>query len=224
MKLKESKKTDMGNKRGLSLQIGMFGSLAIVLSAFTNTEKYTNADSRGHVTAFEINEKMIPVTCLEEVKLPIQQAALEMLNIVNAEKEITDNTIIKDCDATKDNKNKQAQVLPDNKQKVDESIFVVVENMPEFPGGDLALRKFIAASIKYPVSASENGIQGKVFVNFVVDKDGRISNVKVARGVDPSIDREALRVVMTLPKWRPGLQRGKAVRVSYTIPISFQLQ
>lgn len=214
----------MENRRGLSLQIGMFGSLAIVLSAFTYTEKYSNADSRGQVTAFEINEKMIPVTCLEEVKRLIQPAALDILNVVTEKMEITDNPIIKDCDATKDNKNKQAQVVPDNKQKVDETIFVVVENMPEFPGGDLALRKFIAASIKYPVSASENGIQGKVFVNFVVDKDGRISNVKVARGVDPSIDREALRVVMTLPKWRPGMQRGKAVRVSYTIPISFILQ
>jgi len=114
--------------------------------------------------------------------------------------------------------------VTEEKEKVEDEIFVVVENMPEFPGGELALRKFIAQAIKYPTIAQENGIQGKVFVNFVVDKDGSISNAKIARGVDPSIDKEALRVIMTLPKWKPGMQRGKAVRVSYTVPISFQLQ
>jgi protein TonB len=86
------------------------------------------------------------------------------------------------------------------------------------------LRKFIAQSIKYPVQAQEKGIQGKVFVNFVVEKDGSVGAMKIARGVDPSIDREALRVVGSLPKWKPGMQKGEAVRVSYTIPINFVLQ
>ncbi len=224
MKLKESKKTDMENKRGLSLQIGMFGSLAIVLSAFTYTEKAIKADSRGQATAFEINEKIIPVNRQEEIKPPSPPAAVEILSIVSADTKITDNLIITDHDTAKENKVKQTQSVTENKQKTEEEIFVVVENMPEFPGGDLALRKFIAAAIKYPTVALENGIQGKVFVNFVVDKDGRILNAKIARGVDSSIDREALRVVMTLPKWKPGMQHGKTVRVSYTIPISFQIQ
>jgi protein TonB len=96
--------------------------------------------------------------------------------------------------------------------------------MPEFPGGELALRKFIANAIKYPVIAQENGIQGKVYVNFVVDKDGSITAAKIARGVDSSLDKEALRVVNSLPKWKPGMQRGKPVKVSYTVPISFVLQ
>ena len=102
--------------------------------------------------------------------------------------------------------------------------FLVVEQMPEFPGGDLALRKFLANSVKYPVIAQENGIQGKVFINFVVDKNGGISNVKVFRGVDPSLDKEAVRVVKAMPKWIPGKQGGQPVRVSYTVPINFVLQ
>jgi protein TonB len=102
--------------------------------------------------------------------------------------------------------------------------FVIVEQMPEFPGGDLALRKFLANSVKYPAIAIENAIQGKVFVNFVVDKNGSISNVSIARGVDPSIDKEAIRVVKSMPKWIPGKQGGQAVRVSYTVPINFVLQ
>jgi TonB family protein len=105
-----------------------------------------------------------------------------------------------------------------------EEIFFIVEDMPEFPGGELALRKYIANAIKYPVIAQENGIQGKVYVTFVVSKDGSVANAKIARGVDPSLDQEALRVVNALPKWKPGMQKGKAVSVSYTVPINFVLQ
>ena len=102
-----------------------------------------------------------------------------------------------------------------------DEVFTVVEEMPEFPGGSSALRKFIAQQIKYPVIAQENGIQGEVFVNFVVAKDGSIIGAKIIRSVDPSLDKEALRVVNSLPKWRPGFQHGKAVDVAYTIPIEF---
>lgn len=108
--------------------------------------------------------------------------------------------------------------------QVQDEVFFIVEQMPEFTGGDLELRKFIARSVKYPVVAVENGIQGKVFVTFVVEKDGSVGNVKIARGVDPSLDKEAIRVVSSLPKWKPGTQKGEAVRVSYTIPINFALQ
>jgi protein TonB len=102
--------------------------------------------------------------------------------------------------------------------------FFIVEQMPEFPGGEGALRKFLANSVKYPVIAQENGIQGKVFVNFVVESTGGISNVKVTRGVDSSLDKEAIRVVRSMPKWIPGKQGGQAVRVSFTVPINFVLQ
>ncbi|WP_346860328.1 M56 family metallopeptidase [uncultured Draconibacterium sp.] len=118
-------------------------------------------------------------------------------------------------------------VVKEVKPKVldsEEQVFFIVEDMPEYPGGDLALRKFIANSIRYPEAAVENGIQGKVYVTFVVTENGDIANAKIARGVDPVLDKEALRVVNMQPKWKPGYQRGKAVNVSYTVPINFVLQ
>jgi protein TonB len=96
--------------------------------------------------------------------------------------------------------------------------------MPEFPGGELALRKYISNNIEYPQVAQDNGIQGKVYVTFVVSKDGSVANARIARGVDPALDKEALRVVNSLPKWKPGKQRGENVNVSYTVPINFALQ
>ncbi|MGM0619783.1 MAG: TonB family protein [Bacteroidota bacterium] len=106
----------------------------------------------------------------------------------------------------------------------DADVFFIVEDMPEFPGGEMALRKYIANNIKYPEAAQDNGIQGKVYVTFVVSKDGSVANAKIARGVDPALDKEALRVVNSLPKWTPGKQREENVNVSYTVPINFALQ
>ena len=103
-------------------------------------------------------------------------------------------------------------------------VFYIVEEMPEFPGGEAALRNHIAKSIKYPQSAQENGVQGRVYVQFIVSADGSVRNASIARGVDPVLDQEALRVVRNLPIWIPGKQRGKTVDVSYTVPINFMLQ
>ena len=105
-----------------------------------------------------------------------------------------------------------------------EKIFTQVEKMPEFPGGEMALRKFIAGNVNYPDNAKKNGIQGKVFVSFVVAKEGSVKGVKIARGVDPELDREAIRVISLLPAWKPGVNEGVPVNVSYTVPISFVLQ
>ena len=105
-----------------------------------------------------------------------------------------------------------------------EDVFFVVDEMPEFPGGELALRKFIAQKIEYPTHAQENGIQGKVYISFVVEKDGSVRRAKVVRGVDPALDLEALRVIKESPVWTPGKQKGEAVAVSYTVPINFVLQ
>lgn len=106
----------------------------------------------------------------------------------------------------------------------DQQIFFMVENMPEFPGGEDELRKFIANNINYPEVAQKEGIHGRVYVTFVVDKEGNVANAKIARGVDPSLDREALRVVNSLPSWKPGTQKGEPVNVSYTVPIHFALR
>jgi len=109
--------------------------------------------------------------------------------------------------------------------KVEETkVFDVVEEMPQFPGGQAALLEYLAKNIKYPVVAEENGVQGRVIVTFVVERDGSITDVKVVKSVDPSLDKEAARVVKSMPKWQPGKQNGSAVRVKYTVPVTFRLQ
>ena len=113
---------------------------------------------------------------------------------------------------------------PAPKPEVSNKVFDVVEEMPSFPGGTGALMSFLSSNIKYPVVAQENGVQGRVIVGFVVERDGSITDVKVMRSVDPSLDREAQRVVKAMPRWKPGKQNGSAVRVKYTVPVVFRLQ
>ena len=113
---------------------------------------------------------------------------------------------------------------PAPKPEVATKVFDVVEEMPSFPGGQGALMSYLASNIKYPVVAQENGVQGRVIISFVVERDGSISDVKVARSVDPSLDREAQRVVKSMPRWTPGKQNGQTVRVKYTVPVVFRLQ
>ena len=113
---------------------------------------------------------------------------------------------------------------PAPKPEVSNKVFDVVEEMPHFPGGAAALQAFLSSNTKYPVVAQENGVQGRVIVSFVVERDGSITDVKVVRSVDPSLDREATRVVRSMPRWSPGKQNGSAVRVKYTVPVVFRLQ
>ena len=113
---------------------------------------------------------------------------------------------------------------PAPKPEVSNKVFDVVEEMPSFPGGQAALMSFLSSNIKYPVVAQENGVQGRVIVGFVVERDGSITDVKVMRSVDPSLDREAQRVVKAMPRWKPGKQNGSAVRVKYTVPVVFRLK
>ena len=113
---------------------------------------------------------------------------------------------------------------PVKPKEEENKVFDVVEQMPSFPGGQAALMNYLNNNIKYPVIAEENGIQGRVVVQFVVGKDGHISDVKVAKSVDPSLDKEAVRVVKAMPKWIPGKQNGQAVTVRYTLPVTFRLQ
>tara|TARA_B100000214_G_scaffold373557_1_gene354129 strand:- start:566 stop:973 length:408 start_codon:yes stop_codon:yes gene_type:complete len=117
----------------------------------------------------------------------------------------------------------QEAPLLNEKLTTDEEIFMKAEEMPEFPGGYEGLAKYLSDSITYPAIAKEYNIQGKVFVQFVVEKNGKVSNIKVVKGVDKNLDKEAVRVVQSLPDWKPGEQKGKAVRVLITIPINFRL-
>lgn len=228
MELKKSPKADLENKRNVYLMFGLVVSLGIVLLAFEWTAKPKKVDSLGSINAVDVEEEIIPITREQEIKPPPPPPppkVVEILNIVDDDVEIDDELHI---DTEADDKT-LITVAPVISTKVEEEeeeqqVFFIVEDMPEFPGGEMALRTYIANAIKYPVIAQENGIQGKVYVTFVVGKDGSVSNASIARGVDPSLDKEALRVVNTLPKWKPGKQRGKPVNVSYTVPINFVLQ
>ena len=149
---------------------------------------------------------------------------VEVLNVVE------DNVETESIDInTEDDKETEvviaAPVEAPVEEEEEEVVFVIVESMPEFPGGQQALFKYLSENIKYPVIAQENGIQGRVICQFVVNKDGSIVDVEVARsGGDPSLDKEAVRVIKSMPKWKPGKQRGKPVRVKYTVPVNFKLQ
>ena len=113
---------------------------------------------------------------------------------------------------------------PVKPKEEENKVFDVVEQMPSYPGGMSALMQYLSSTIKYPVIAEENGIQGRVICTFVVERDGSITDVKIAKSVDPSLDKEAMRVVSKMPKWIPGKQNGSAVRVKYTLPVTFRLQ
>jgi len=121
-------------------------------------------------------------------------------------------------------KAKEVIAQPEPPKEEETKVFDVVEQMPSFPGGPSALMQYLASNIKYPVVAEENGVQGRVIVTFVVEKDGSITDVRVVKSVDPSLDKEAQRVVKSMPKWIPGKQNGSAVRVKYTVPVTFRLQ
>jgi len=228
MELKKSPKVDLENKRNVYFMLGLVISLGIILLAFEWTAKPKKADSLGSMNAVDVEEEIIPITREQEIKPPPPPPppkVVEVLNIVDDDVEIEDDLVI-DTEADDKTLITVAPVIstaPEEEEE-EQQVFFIVEDMPEFPGGEMALRTYIATAIKYPVIAQENGIQGKVYVTFVVGKDGSVNNASIARGVDPSLDKEALRVVNTLPKWKPGKQRGKPVNVSYTVPINFVLQ
>ena len=148
---------------------------------------------------------------------------IEVLNVVEDDVETAE--IIID---TEDDKDKQVVIqAPIQGPVIEEDtdvVFMVVESMPSFPGGDAALFKYLSDNIKYPVIAQESGIQGRVICQFVVNRDGSIVDIEVVRSVDRSLDAEAIRVISGMPKWSPGKQRGKTVRVKYTLPVNFRLQ
>lgn len=228
MEVKKSPKADLESKRGLFLEIGLALTLAFVLLAFEWRVDTAEATGLEMQTEMEAEEEMIPVTRQEPVKPPPPPPpapkVADVLQIVDNEEEIEDELEIEDSEADQDEEVEIQEVVEEEEEDDEAQVFVIVEDMPEFPGGNLELQKWIAKSIKYPVIAQENGITGRVFVSFVVNKKGMVEQVRVVRGVDPSLDKEAVRVIKTMPKWKPGKQRGKPVKVSYTVPINFQLQ
>ncbi len=221
MEVKKSPKADLERGKTLGILMGMVVGLAVLFVGFEwGTRDIEIVKNEG--VADIIAEEEIEITRPEDTPPPPPPppapAAVEQLNIVDDDVELDQVDIISSED-DQSSAQVEAYVAPAVVEEEEESaqqIFTVVETMPEFPGGQGALLQFLAKSIKYPVIAQENGIQGRVTCSFV--------DAEVIRGVDPSLDKEAIRVINTMPKWSPGKQRGKPVRVKYTVPVTFRLQ
>ena len=226
MEIKKSPKADLEGKKGIFFEIGLTLALAILLFAFEWKSSTAEVNAFQTVAEVEIEEEIIPITQQMMKPPPPPPPApklTDLIDIVEDDTNIDEELEIQD--AEDDSQNQEVPDVTDfgdyeGEDTGEAQIFQVVEDMPAFPGN---VTKWISKNVKYPVLAMENGIQGKVFVQFVIEKDGSITDVKVSRGVDASLDKEAVRVVKAMPKWKPGKQRGKPVRVSYTLPIFFQL-
>jgi periplasmic protein TonB len=216
MEPKKNPEISLEKKKGLFFQIGLVVTLVIVLGAF-EWKSYEKVDyNLGQLNLDDLEEEIIPITRQEITPPPPPPPPPEVIVIVEDIVEIVDEAKIETTESDE-------MVAIEIEEESDEEFFMVVENMPEFPGGDLGLMKYIQKNVKYPPIAKEYNITGKVYVSFIVDKSGSVTDVKIVRGVDKSLDAEALRVVKSLPKYKPGKQRGKAVRVMFTIPINFTL-
>ena len=229
MEQKKSPKADLEGKRNTLFLIGLVLALGVTLAAFEWSGTPSKVESLGVVQAQEVEEEIIPITREEQVKPPPPPPppkVVEVLNIVDDDVKIEDELEIEDSEADENTVIDVAPVIEaKEEEEVEEKIFFnIIEEPAEFPGGDKALYRYIHDNVRYPVIAQENGIQGIVYVKFVVDKEGKAVNAEVARPVDPSLDKEALRVINSLPRFKPGRQRGVPVKVFYTARINFQLQ
>lgn len=228
MEIKKNPNVSLGKLKGTFMLAGLVSVLGLLLVAFNwNSGSGTVADL-GVVMDVNLEEEMIQTQREEKVEPPPppppKKNVIEELTVVENDEEI-ENDLDIDTEADEETMIEQTDIVIDEPEEEEEpEIFMVVEQMPEFPGGQGALFKYISQNVKYPPIAKENGIQGKVFVQFVVGKDGSITDVRILRGVDSSLDREAMRVVQSMPKWTPGKQRGKPVFVRYQVPINFKLQ
>ncbi len=225
MEIRKTPKADLENKKGYFMEIGLIIALLIVFAAFSMKSYNKQTVNQLQVAVDDAPEEIIPIT-EQKVKPPPPPPPRQVtqIKIVEDDVQVEDDLDI-DVEAD-DNTEFQEYVPPetDDEDVEEQQIFQVVENMPEFPGGRAALMKYLATNIKYPPYAKEAGIQGRVFINFVVERDGSITAVKVLRGIGGGCDEEAVRVVKAMPKWKPGMQRGKPVRVSFNLPVKFTLQ
>ena len=195
---------------------------------FEWTKRDIKIDTSQAITDLVFEEEIIPITEQpEQVTPPPPEAPAiaETLTIVEDDADVEETAIVSSEELNQAVEIKYVPVAVEEEEPEEQTIFEVVEQMPEFPNGGMAgLMQYLSKNIKYPTIAQENGTQGRVTVQFVVNKDGSIVDAKVLRGVDPYLDKEAVRVIMGMPKWKPGMQRGKPVRVKYTVPVMFRLQ
>lgn len=229
MEIKKTPKADLENRRTLYTEIGLVVALLVVWGAFSYSTKEKAVASLGKDTQVVEVEDMVPITQEtpppppEAPKIPVLS---DQIDIVEDDIKVDDNFMSLEDDA-----NLGVEIM-DYVEEVKEEVveeeaipFQLVEEKPSFNGGDAnEFSKWVNSKLQYPEIAKENGVQGRVTLQFTVNPDGSVSNVKVLRGVDSSLDKEAVRVVSMSPKWKPGKQRDRAVKVTYTFPVIFQLR
>ena len=223
MEIKKNPEFDLEKKRSLFLVAGYVVALAVVLTAFEWKTYDATVSDLGKLVIDDLEEEIIPIT-EQEIKPPPPPPPpppAPEIKIVEDDVEIEEEVEIMDVEADQETIIEEVEIVEEESNEPD--FFTIVEDMPSFPGGDAALLKYIAQNVEYPPIAKENGITGVVYVSYIVDKDGSIKDVKVVRGADPFLDKEAARVVKSLKGYKPGKQRGKPVPVQFTIPIRFVL-
>ena len=229
MEIKKSEKASLENKKLLFLEIGLIISLLIVYIALEWTSKETNTSVLEDNTEVLIEEEIIstnmetPPPPPAAPKMPVLS---DQIDIVDDEIELEDDMFMNLEDDASLGVEIMDYVEVEEEVVEEEAIpFQLVEEKPSFQGGDAnQFSKWVNSRLVYPEIAKENGVQGRVTLQFTVEKDGTVTKVKVLRGVDPSLDKEAVRVVSQSPKWKPGKQRDRAVPVTYTFPVIFQLR
>jgi protein TonB len=231
MEVKKTPKANLENKKFLFREIGLIVALAAVLLAFEWKTYEKNVSTLDRDTAVVIEQELIPIT--NETPPPPPPApsipvVSDEIMIVDDDMKITTDLVINTEDDSKlgvDIKDYVSGTGTGDYVEEEEVPFMIVEEKPKFMGGDEnTFTKWVFERLVYPEIAKENGVQGKVTLSFLVNADGSVSDVKVLRGVDSSLDKEAVRVVSSSPKWTPGKQRNKAVKVRYTFPVIFQLR
>lgn len=225
MEIKKSPKADIERKKSLYMEFGLVFSLVLVWAAFEWKSYDKIAMDLSESRAISIEEDMVIQTTQEAPPPPPEPSQISTeIKVVDDDVEIENDNVSFDVET-----NEATRVVPVavavvvEEAVAEEEIFQVVEESPSFPGGEEALQEFIRKSLSYPIAAQESGIQGRVYIGFVVEKDGSITDVTVLRGIGGGCDEAAVNVVKKLPKWKAGKQRGKAVRCRFSIPISFTL-
>jgi protein TonB len=229
MEIKKTPRADLEKDISLSFLMGLVLSLAVLFVGFEWGEEDLQVASDSGMNAV-IDEEEIDMTVQNEPPPPpppepevVREP--DILDIVEDEVQVEAIQIASsEDDMSQAQKDTYVAPVEEEEEEVDDNfVFVTVEKMPEFPGGDPALLKWISEHISYPTIAAENGIQGRVSCTFTVNVDGSVSDVQVVRPVDPNLDKEAIRVLKMVPKFKPGEQRGKPVRVKYSVPVRFRL-
>ncbi len=232
MEIKKSPKANLENKKFMFMEVGLIVALLMVLGAFEWSTTETSVSILEEEVAVVIEEEQVPITQEEQLpppEVPKEPVMSDVIDIVDDDIKVEDNFLISTEDDASLGVEIKDYVVEQQEEEVveeEEIPFAVVEEKPKFQGKDPnpGFTKWVFSKIVYPEIAKENGVQGRVTLQFTIDTDGSVKNVKVLRGVDSSLDKEAVRVVSSSPKWTPGKQRNKAVRVKYTFPVVFQLR